>query len=126
MGTIKQNHFIRAGVEEIYNALVNPFSIELWTGYPANMSEVEGSEFELWEGEIAGKNLKFEKDRMIVQEWYFGEQEESSVVTITLQPEKKGTRIFLVHTNVPEPEMEDMEKGWNRYYFGALKHYFEE
>ncbi len=126
MGTIKQQHFIKAPAEDIYNALVNPFAIELWSGYAANMSEEEGSEFELWEGDISGKNLKFEKNRMISQEWYFGEQEEISLVTISLHEEKKGTRIELIHTNIPESEMEEMEKGWRRYYFGALKHYFEE
>jgi len=126
MGTINQKHFIRATAEEIYNALVNPFAIELWTGYPANMSEEEGSEFEIWEGDIAGRNLHFEKNSLIVQEWYFGDQPESSVVTIRLTEGKKGTTIQMEHTHVPDSEMEEMEKGWNRYYFGALKHYFEE
>ncbi|HDR89467.1 MAG TPA: ATPase [Bacteroidetes bacterium] len=126
MGTIKQEHFIKAPAEDIYNALVNPFAIELWSGYPARMSEEAGSEFEIWDGDIAGRNLNFEKNRMIRQEWYFGEQEESSVVTIRLYEEKKGTRIKLEHTHVPDSEMEEMENGWKRYYFGALKHYFEE
>ncbi len=54
----------------LYSALTNPFTIELWSGYPAVMSTEPGSEFSLWEGDITGKNLEFVQDRKVVQEWY--------------------------------------------------------
>jgi activator of HSP90 ATPase len=38
------------------------------------MSEEPGSEFSLWEGDIEGRNISFEKKQKIVQEWYFGDQ----------------------------------------------------
>ena len=116
---------IKGTPEEIYTALVNPFSITLWTGSEAVMKEEEGSEFSLFDGDIMGKNLHFEKENKIVQEWYFGEQEEQSIVTITLRPDRHFTKIELHHTNIPDEAFEEMAHGWNSYYFGALKEFFE-
>ena len=53
------------------------------------MEAVEGTEFSLWDDSITGRNLSFEPGRIIVQEWYFGEQPEPSIVTIILHPEKR-------------------------------------
>ena len=87
MQEFRKYYKIKGSPEEVYAALVNPFSISLWTGANAEMSEEAGSEFSLFDGDIAGRNLGFEKDHQIVQEWYFGEQEEASIVTITLRPD---------------------------------------
>ncbi len=116
---------IKGTTEEIYAALTNPFSITLWTGAETTMKEEEGSEFSLFDGDISGRNLSFEKNHKIVQEWYFGEQEAKSIVTITLRPEKHFTRIELLHTNIPDEVFEEMEHGWNTFYFGSLKEFFE-
>jgi activator of HSP90 ATPase len=116
---------IKGSPEEIYAALVNPFSIALWTGSEAQMKEEEGSEFSLFDGDISGKNLRFEKGHKIIQEWYFGDQSEASIVTITLRQDRHYTKIELQHTNIPDEAFEDMEHGWDSYYFGALKEFFE-
>ena len=125
MKDLRKYYRIKGSPEEIYAALVNPFSITLWTGSEAVMKEEEGSEFSLFDGDIAGRNLHFEKASKIVQEWYFGDQEEQSVVTITLRPDRHFTKIELHHTNIPEETFEEMALGWDSYYFGALKEFFE-
>jgi activator of HSP90 ATPase len=125
MQELRKYYKIKGSPEEVYAALVNPFSISLWTGAHAEMSEEEGSEFSLFDGDIAGRNLAFEKSQKIVQEWYFGEQEEASIVTITLRPERLFTKIELHHTNIPDEAFEDMINGWDHFYFGALKEFFE-
>ena len=106
-------------------ALVNPFSITLWTGAEASMKEEEGSEFSIFDGDICGKNLEFVQNQKIVQEWYFGEQDEKSIVTITLRPDRHFTKIELHHTNIPDEAFDDMAHGWDTYYFGGLKEFFE-
>jgi activator of HSP90 ATPase len=89
------------------------------------MSTNAGEEFSLFSGDIAGRNLQFEPDRKMIQEWYFGDQKEPSVVTITLTAEKYFTKIELLHTNIPEEAFEDISEGWDESYFGALKEFFE-
>jgi activator of HSP90 ATPase len=68
-------------------------TLQLWTGEPAEMSTEPGSEFSLWDGSIVGKNISFEPGKSIVQQWYFGEQSEPSIVTIKLHPAPQGTSV---------------------------------
>lgn len=126
MKDYKKYYRLPAPPEEVYAALTNPATIQLWTGDPAEMSTEPGSEFSLWEGSISGKNLEFEKNRKIVQQWYFDGQEETSVVTIKLHPDKLGTSIELKHTNIPDEAYEEMVEGWNEMYFGSLMEFYDE
>jgi activator of HSP90 ATPase len=126
MKDFKKYYIIPAEPEEVYKALTNPDEIRYWTGEEAIMSTEPGSEFELFEGSIAGKNLEFEAHNKIVQQWYFGEQEAPSLVTIKLHPHKKGTSAELRHTNIPEEAFADITGGWDEAYFGSLIAYFEE
>lgn len=120
MKDFKKHFTIPAAPEEVYAALTNPATIQLWSGEPAEMSTTPGTEFSLWEGSIVGQNLDFEEGKKIVQEWYFGEQEEPSIVTIILHPDKKGTSAELKHTNIPDEAYQDIVQGWQVAYFGAL------
>lgn len=126
MRDYKQYYILNEPPEIVYLALTRPDTIALWTGYEATMSTEEGSEFSLWDGNIVGKNLSFEKDKKIVQQWYFGDQPEDSIVTIILHPHKKGTSIELRHINIPEEAYEDMVNGWDNAYFGSLQEFYEE
>jgi activator of HSP90 ATPase len=125
MKELRRYYRIKGSPGEIYAALVNPFSITLWTGSDAVMKEEEGSEFSLFGGDIEGINLLFEKDHKIVQEWYFGEQVEKSIVTITLRQDRHFTKIELHQSNIPDEAFDDMTLGWDVYYFGGLKEFFE-
>jgi uncharacterized protein YndB with AHSA1/START domain len=126
MKDYKKYYLIPAAPEEVYKALTNPDEIRYWTGEEASMSTEPGSEFELFEGSIAGKNLEFEAGKKIVQQWYFGEQEAPSQVTIKLHPHKQGTSAELRHTNIPDEAFADITQGWDEAYFGSLIAYFEE
>lgn len=125
MKTIRQHHFIKATPEEVFTAITNPFTIELWSGYPAQMEAREGTEFSIFEGEIAGRNIKISENKELVQEWYFGDRQEESIVTISLKPHQSGTKVSLEHTNVPDEEAEEFEEGWNVTYWGAIKEFFK-
>lgn len=116
---------ITSSQEEVYNALTNSFQIELWTGYPAVMDEKPGTVFSLWEGDITGCNLEIVKDYKIVQEWFFGETENPSIVTMLLKKAGSKTRIELNHTNIPEDAYDEITEGWRDYYLGSLKSFLE-
>ena len=121
-----KNYFIlHAPPEEVYLALTLPATIQLWSGDKAEMSTEPGSEFSLWEGSIAGRNLEFEDGKKIVQQWYFGDEEEDSIVTIKLHPHKQGTSVELSHTNIPDEVYEEMVDGWKNNYFGALQEFYD-
>jgi len=126
MKDFKKYFIINTEPEILYNALTNAATIQLWTGEPAIMEPVEGTEFSLWNDSICGKNISFEIGKKIVQEWYFGEQEEPSIVTIILHKDKSKTSAELRHTNIPDEDFEDIVAGWVENYFGSLMEFYEE
>jgi activator of HSP90 ATPase len=126
MKDFKKYFIIPAPPEDVYLALTNPNTIHLWTGEAASMSSEPGSDFSLWEGSIVGKNIEFETNKKIQQQWYFGEQEEPSIVTIKLHEDKAGTSVELRHTNIPDVDYDDIVEGWIHAYFGSLIEFYEE
>lgn len=124
MKDLKRYYALRAKPEDIYNALTNQKMIEIWTGEDAVMQPEPNTEFSLWEGNITGVNLEFEENRKIMQKWYFGEHEKDSIVTILLHPDKKGTKLELRHTNIPDEAYKNISEGWDEDYFGSLNELF--
>ena len=126
MKDFKKYYIIPASPSDVYLALTNPNTIHLWSGEEAVMSTEPNSEFSLWEENIAGINLEFEPDKKIVQQWYFGEQETPSIVTIKLHEHAKGTSAELRHTNIPDEDYDDIIEGWDELYFGSLIDFYRE
>ena len=125
MKDYKKYFIIPALPEEVYAALTHPASIHAWSGEEAEMSTEPGSEFSLWEGSIVGRNLEFEPGKKIVQQWYFGDQPEASIVTIKLHEHGQATSVELRHSNIPNEDYDDIVEGWNNAYFGALREFYE-
>jgi len=126
MKEFKKYYLLPAAPEEVYVALTNPITLEIWTGEKAEMSTAPGSEFSLWDGSIVGKNLEFEENRKLVQHWYFEGEPEDSIVTIKLHPHKQGTSMEVKQTNIPDEAYDELVEGWNDAYAGALLSFFEE
>ena len=126
MKDYKKYYIINTTPDMLYLALTNPVIIKLWSGDDAEMSTVPNTEFSLWSGNICGKNLEFEENKKIVQEWYFGEQADPSIVTILLHEHKQGTSVELRHANIPDEDYDDIVEGWNGEYFGALRDFYDE
>lgn len=124
MPDFKKYFIIPATPEEVWLALTNPLTIQLWTGEPAVMSTEPGSSFSLWTDSITGTNIEFEKIKKIVQHWDFGDQKEPSVVTIKLHNHQDGTSVELRHTNIPTEAFDDISTGWVQNYFGALQEFY--
>ncbi len=121
--SIKLNRRIKASPEEVFRALTNPFTIELWSGEPAVMTEEPGKEFSMMDGSILGRNLEIKTNEFLRQAWYFGEEE--SEVIIRLFPDKENTQIRIEHKNIPDEAYENMLEGWKETYLEQLKDFFE-
>ena len=124
MKTFKKIFKINAEPSDVYAALTNPYTIELWSGYPAQMSTEPGSEFSLWEGDITGRNIVFITDKTLVQECYFGDQAEKYLVNITISPDRELTNVTIEHSNIPDEDFNDIAEGWREYYIGAIINFF--
>jgi activator of HSP90 ATPase len=124
MKTFHETFKINAEPSDIYSALTNPYTIEIWSGYPAVMSEEPGSEFSLWEGDITGRNIEFIKNKKVVQEWYFGDREEKSIATVMIRQERDNSLVTVEHTNIPDDDFNDIAEGWREYIIGAIIDFF--
>ena len=125
MRAIRQKYTIKASRKRVWRALVDPKIITAWGAGPAKMSARKGVKFSLWGGDIYGKNLKVVKEKQLVQEWYAGEWNHPSIVTIQLKLDRLGTQVDLVHKGVPKGEYDKIKKGWEEYFFGPMKKYLE-
>lgn len=124
MKEFKKYFKLNAEPKDVYNALTNKTMIEIWTGEDAVFEEKNGTDFSMWNGSICGINIEFGKNKKIIQEWFFGEQEEKSIVTIKLHEEKSGTSMEVSHTNIPDEAYENIVEGWQEDYFDALNELF--
>ncbi|SRR6266571_5533786 len=126
MQTIKLHYTIQAPVAKVWKALTDPDDIEAWGAGPAVMDEMEGTDFSLWDGDIHGTNVEVIPEKKLVQEWYGGNWDKPSIVTITLVGKDGKTDVLLVQVDVPSGEVKDIEEGWEDFYMGPLKEFTEE
>lgn len=126
MKNLRKTIHIKVPIEEVFNAVTNPLTIELWSGYEASMEPTPGSEFSMFEGDISGKIKSIKAPTLVEQIWDFGDQEEVSLVRIELSEESGKTRLELNHSNIPDEVFADIETGWKHYYLEALKSYLED
>ncbi|GGH31293.1 ATPase [Sphingobacterium alkalisoli] len=126
MKNFKQYFVIPASPTEIYLALTTEITIRLWTGDTVEIDPQVGGEFSLWDGAITGRFLELEPGKKIVQQWYFGEQEEPSIVTLKLHEHKKGTSLEVNHINIPEDAYDEIVEGWESEYVESLIDFYTE
>ncbi len=125
MKDYKQYINFHAEPEDVYACLTNPFTIELWSDMPVKMEARVGTEFEMFEGDITGKILELEPSKKVVQQWYFGDQEEPSIVTFKLHSDKGKVSLELRHTNIPDEAYDEITEGWKEYFLGRIKEFLE-
>ena len=128
MKDFKKYYVIPAPPEDVYLALTHEPTMMLWTSDQATFVAEVGTEFSMWDGSIIGKNLEFEPNKKIVQEWYFGEEptETPSIVTLKLHVHAQGTSLEVRHSNIPDQEYTDIIDGWNNNYMGELYDFYDE
>lgn len=127
MKTINKSYLINAPVEEVWDALTNPVTIEKWGGGPAKMSDKQNFNFELWGGEIWGKNLDVIPNKKLVQEWWSkGElKDKPSKVTFTLTSKNANTELEMVQTHIPDEFEKQLNDGWRDFYLVPIKKLLE-
>lgn len=126
MPTIEQKYEMNATPEEVFDALVNPDTIQIWSGDEAKMTAGVGGTFMLWGGQMFGTNIEVVKNKKLVQEWCYDQWDAPSKVTFTIKSKGKKTVVELVHEDVPEKSVKSISEGWDSYYLGAMQEMFDE
>jgi activator of HSP90 ATPase len=125
--SIKVSAVIAADPKAVYDAWMSSKGHGAMTDSSAKVTARVGGAFSAWEGYISGKTLKLEPGSRIVQSWRtteFGEKDPDSHLEVLLEKAKGGTKVTLVHTNIPAGHGAEYRKGWIDFYFKPMKEYF--
>ena len=117
-----------ASPEAVYHAWLDSDEHAAFTGSPAHIDPSVGGKYEAWDGYISGITRELQPPHRIVQTWRtteFPEKAPDSLLEVLLEPAGNGTRLTLVHTEIPDGQSEEYEQGWQDYYFEPLKAYFK-
>ncbi len=126
MKDFKKYYLVEASPDQVFLALTNEATFQLWSGDTADIQAFPGGEFSLWDGSIVGKFVELDPSGKIVQQWYFGDQVVESIVTLKLHPHAQGTSVELRHVNIPDSDYQDIVDGWNDVYFASLQEFYED
>ncbi len=113
--------------EAIYRAWLDTRRHSAMTGGAAVMSSQPGAQVTAWNGYISGTNVELVPGERIVQTWrttQFAKADPDSMVTVQLQSTAEGTRLTLIHSNVPDGHMSYEQGGWEQSYFEPMRRYF--
>ncbi len=119
--------FIPASPGQVYQAWLSSEGHAAMTGSPASVEPNQGGKFSAWDGYISGKTLELEPDRRILQSWRtteFPATSPDSRLEILLEAEDSGTRLTLIHSEIPEDQAESYLQGWQDFYFSPMATYF--
>lgn len=125
--TIQVSDLIPASPEAIYRAWLDGAQHSAMTGGRASCDASPGGSFTAWDGYISGRNLTLEPGRKIVQSWRsteFPAGAGDSRIEVVLEPAAGGTRITLVHSEIPEGQGSQYQQGWADHYFTPMKAFF--
>ena len=97
------------------------------TGNPAKVNGKVGGKFRAWDGYIFGSTLELEPDQRIVQAWRtseFPDDAPDSRLEILFEVVAEGTKVTLIHGDMPEDQVDSYRQGWEDFYFKPMKEYF--
>jgi activator of HSP90 ATPase len=127
--TIKMTLKLPVKPRTIYEAWLDSKKHSAFTGKEAEIERRVDAEFSVIDGYITGKNLKLYRFNKIVQSWRaadFPEEAEDSVITLMLEEIKEGTKLTIIHENLPDGEGKKYRQSWRENYFKPMKEFFSE
>jgi uncharacterized protein YndB with AHSA1/START domain len=125
--TIEVTALLPASPERIYRAWLDDQEHTAFTGGRATVEPHVGGRHTAWDGYVEGLNLELVPGQKIVQSWRSSEFPPGALhsrLEVRLEPADGGTRITIVHSDIPEGQGKQYEQGWRDHYFVPMASYF--
>ncbi len=119
---------IPAEPKDVYKAWLDSKGHSEMTGSEARVEPRINGAFTTWDGYVDGMTIELELEQRIVQKWRtsdFPSGSEDSVVEIVLKRVDAGTKLVLIHTEIPDGQGEEYKEGWKEFYCKPMKEYFK-
>jgi len=114
--------------KQIYTAWLNGKEHGAMTGGGSSTaSNKVGGNFTAWDKYISGKNLELVPNKRILQSWRsteFPNNHLDSYLLVKLEEVGGGTKLTLIHSEIPEGQSKSYKDGWKKFYFAPMKKYF--
>jgi activator of HSP90 ATPase len=114
--------------DEIYKDWLSSKGHTSLTGSPAKVDGKVGGKFTAWDGYISGRTLELEPGRRIVQAWRtseFPEEAPDSRLEILLEAVEGGTKLTLIHSDIPSDQVDSYRTGWPESYFEPMQEHYK-
>jgi uncharacterized protein YndB with AHSA1/START domain len=114
-----------APIEEVFRHLTDPAAMIRWMGQHATLEPAPGGAFEVDINgvPVRGHYLEIEPPRRVVVSWGVAGSTDlppgATQVEFTLTPTTAGTRLRLIHRNLPEDQAPMHATGW-QHFLGRL------
>ena len=124
-GSFETTVDLNAPVQEVFRYLTDPAAMIRWMGQHAALEPAPGGAFEVDINgvPVRGRYVEVDPPRRVVVSWGVagstGMPPGATQVEFTLSPTEAGTRLRLVHRNLPPDEMEMHSAGWE-YFLSRL------
>ena len=119
----------KASPHEVYEALMDAEKHSQFTGATASISRETGSAFTAYDGALSGTVIELVPDTRIVLSWRAPDEswppEHYTTATFSLEDVDGGTRLTFVQTGVPEQSFNDINEGWQTFYWSKLEEFFD-
>jgi len=125
--TIHVSAVLPAKPKAVYDAWIDGGKHAAMTGAAATSDPRVLGRFTAWDGYIEGSHLELASPKRIVQSWRSSEfpaNASDSRLIVLLEREGEGTRITVVHTDIPAGQGAQYESGWKTHYFKPMNRYF--
>ena len=125
--SIELSVILPATPQQVYEAWLSSQEHSAFTGDEATVDPTIGGKFTAHDGYIEGVTLELDPFQRIVQSWRttdFPAGAADSRLEVTLEEASSGTRLTLLHTNIPDGQGNDYKQGWKDFYFEPMKQYF--
>jgi activator of HSP90 ATPase len=119
---------LSATPKRLYEAWLSSKEHTAMTGGQASIEPQVGGKHYEWDGYIRGVNLELEPYKRIIQSWRsdeFPEGSQDSRLEVRFETIKGGTKLTLIHSDIPEGQGDSYKSGWDENYFQPMKKYFK-
>lgn len=126
--TIRQTVTLPASPLRVFKALTDSRQHSAFTGSKAKMPKRAGGRMSAYNGHISGRVLGLWPGMGLLQTWRTPEWPKGapdSRLEIRLAPAGKGTRLTMIHSEVPPIRASSITSGWNAYYWTPLRRYLK-
>jgi activator of HSP90 ATPase len=126
--SIKISAIFPVSAKKLYDAWLDSKMHSAITGTKTQIDPREGSSFSAGNGYITGSNLILQPYGRIVQHWRtteFPDGSPDSKLEILFEKHNSGTKLTIVHSQLPNGDEKKYEKGWKEFYLRPMKMYFK-